>query len=120
MVAVCYGITAIALAGAALLRGIATPPFWLLWTAAAWAMQREAAVLLAQRIEVLSTKPWRDARAAQEMLSADVARWQQQAMEGSRRQRSTMQRRARRTDPMRRAICRPQNGRPRNRRAQNG
>ncbi|MFN7857778.1 MAG: DUF349 domain-containing protein [Acidovorax sp.] len=44
-------------------------------------VQREAAVLLAQRIEVLSTKPWRDARAAQEMLSADVARWQQQADE---------------------------------------
>jgi 4-hydroxybenzoate polyprenyltransferase len=45
MVAVCYGITAIALAGAALLRGIAHPPFWLLWTVAAWGMQREAAVL---------------------------------------------------------------------------
>jgi 4-hydroxybenzoate polyprenyltransferase len=45
VVALCYGFTAIALAGAALLRGIATPPFWLLWTVAAWAMQREAAVL---------------------------------------------------------------------------
>lgn len=44
-------------------------------------VQREAAVLLAQRIEVLSTKPWRDAHAALDMLSADVARWQQQADE---------------------------------------
>ncbi|WP_440108847.1 DUF349 domain-containing protein [Acidovorax sp. BL-A-41-H1] len=44
-------------------------------------VQREAAVLLAQRIEVLSTKPWRDAQAALEMLGADVARWQQQADE---------------------------------------
>lgn len=44
-------------------------------------VQREAAVLLAQRIEVLSTKPWRDAQAALETLRADVARWQQQAQE---------------------------------------
>lgn len=42
-------------------------------------VQREAAVLLAQRIEVLSTKSWRDAQAAQELLSTDVARWQEQA-----------------------------------------
>ena len=42
-------------------------------------VQREAAVLLAQRIEVLSTKPWRDAHAAIELLRADVARWQEQA-----------------------------------------
>lgn len=42
-------------------------------------VQREAAVLLAQRIEVLSTKPWRDAHAATELLRADVARWQEQA-----------------------------------------
>ncbi len=42
-------------------------------------VQREAAVLLAQRIEVLSTKPWRDAHAALELLRADVARWQEQA-----------------------------------------
>lgn len=42
-------------------------------------VQREAAVLLAQRIEVLSTKPWRDAQAALELLRADVARWQEQA-----------------------------------------
>jgi len=42
-------------------------------------VQREAAVLLAQRIEVLSTKSWSDAQAAQELLSSDVARWQEQA-----------------------------------------
>lgn len=44
-------------------------------------VQREAAVLLAQRIEVLSTKPWRDAQAALEALRTDVGRWQQQAQE---------------------------------------
>ena len=44
-------------------------------------VQREAAVLLAQRIEVLSTKPWRDADAAQEGLRSDVAHWQAQATE---------------------------------------
>ena len=42
-------------------------------------VQREAAVLLAQRIEVLSTKPWADAQAAQEALAADVAHWQAEA-----------------------------------------
>ncbi len=42
-------------------------------------VQREAAVLLAQRIEVLSTKSWRDAQAAQEVLQADVQHWQEQA-----------------------------------------
>jgi ATP-dependent RNA helicase SUPV3L1/SUV3 len=42
-------------------------------------VQREAAVLLAQRIEVLSTKSWRDAQAAGEALRADVPEWQQQA-----------------------------------------
>jgi len=42
-------------------------------------VQREAAVLLAQRIEVLSTKPWRDAQAALEVLRPDVAHWQDQA-----------------------------------------
>jgi ATP-dependent RNA helicase SUPV3L1/SUV3 len=42
-------------------------------------VQREAAVLLAQRFEVLSTKSWRDALAAEEALRADVAHWQQQA-----------------------------------------
>lgn len=42
-------------------------------------VQREAAVLLAQRIEVLSTKPWADAQTAQESLTADVAHWQTEA-----------------------------------------
>ena len=42
-------------------------------------VQREAAVLLAQRIEVLSTKSWRDAQAALEILRADVQHWQDQA-----------------------------------------
>ncbi|MEG3063621.1 MAG: DUF349 domain-containing protein, partial [Comamonas sp.] len=44
-------------------------------------VQREAAVLLAQRIEVLSTKPWRDALTALDALSVDVAHWQSQAGE---------------------------------------
>ncbi len=44
-------------------------------------VQREAAVLLAQRIEVLSTKSWRDAHAAQDALRVDVQRWQDQAQE---------------------------------------
>lgn len=43
-------------------------------------VQREAAVLLAQRIEVLSTKPWQDAQAAREVLQADVQHWQNQAL----------------------------------------
>ena len=42
-------------------------------------VQREAAVLLAQRIEVLSTKSWQDAQAAVESLRTDVAHWQAQA-----------------------------------------
>ncbi len=42
-------------------------------------VQREAAVLLAQRIEVLSTKPWRDAQTALEVLRNDVQHWQDQA-----------------------------------------
>jgi hypothetical protein len=42
-------------------------------------VQREAAVLLAQRIEVLSTKSWRDAQAAVEALRADIPQWQAQA-----------------------------------------
>ena len=42
-------------------------------------VQREAAVLLAQRIEVLSTKPWRDAQAASDALRSDVEHWQTQA-----------------------------------------
>ncbi|MDW5443215.1 DUF349 domain-containing protein [Polaromonas sp. SM01] len=44
-------------------------------------VQREAAVLIAQRIEVLSIKPWRDAESALETLRADVAHWQAQADE---------------------------------------
>ncbi len=44
-------------------------------------VQREAAVLLAQRIEVLSTKPWREAQSALDALAADVAHWQAQAGE---------------------------------------
>ncbi len=43
-------------------------------------VQREAAVLLAQRIEVLSTKPWRESQAIWEGLCTDVAQWQTQAM----------------------------------------
>lgn len=42
-------------------------------------VQREAAVLLAQRIEVLSTKSWRDAQTLLEALQLDVEHWQVQA-----------------------------------------
>jgi ATP-dependent RNA helicase SUPV3L1/SUV3 len=42
-------------------------------------VEREAAVLLAQRIEVLSTKPWQEAQAALASLKADVDHWQQRA-----------------------------------------
>ena len=42
-------------------------------------VEREAAVLLAQRIEVLSTKPWQEAQAALATLKADVDHWQQRA-----------------------------------------
>jgi hypothetical protein len=42
-------------------------------------VQREAAVLLAQRIEILSTKSWLDAQAVADGLSADVERWQTEA-----------------------------------------
>jgi hypothetical protein len=42
-------------------------------------VQREAAVLLAQRIEVLSTKPLAEALLGQTGLQADVAQWQAQA-----------------------------------------
>ena len=44
-------------------------------------VQREAAVLLAQRIEVLSTKPWAAAQAVWDGLRTDVAHWQEQAAE---------------------------------------
>ena len=43
-------------------------------------VQREAAVLLAQRIEVLSTKSWLDAQTASESLASDVSRWQAEAV----------------------------------------
>ncbi|MCY7319304.1 MAG: DUF349 domain-containing protein, partial [Ramlibacter sp.] len=39
-------------------------------------VQREAAVLLAQRIEVLSTKSWRDAQASAAALQADIPDWE--------------------------------------------
>ena len=42
-------------------------------------VQREAAVLLAQRIEVLSTKSWRDAQTVLAPLQMDVDHWQAQA-----------------------------------------
>lgn len=42
-------------------------------------VQREAAVLLAQRIEVLSTKSWKEAQAVHASLHTDVDQWQQQA-----------------------------------------
>ncbi len=42
-------------------------------------VQREAAVLLAQRLEVLSTKPWRDAQSALPVVQADIAHWREQA-----------------------------------------
>lgn len=42
-------------------------------------VEREAAVLIAQRIEVLSTKPWREAQHSAETLRNDVGHWQQQA-----------------------------------------
>ncbi len=42
-------------------------------------VQREAAVLLAQRIEVQSTKPLAEAEATQAALQADVAHWLDQA-----------------------------------------
>ncbi|MFM2262393.1 MAG: hypothetical protein RI959_1069 [Pseudomonadota bacterium] len=40
-------------------------------------VEREAAVLLAQRIELHSTKPWREAMGNLEALKADVIAWQQ-------------------------------------------
>ncbi|NDF46457.1 MAG: DUF349 domain-containing protein, partial [Betaproteobacteria bacterium] len=42
-------------------------------------VQREVAVLLAQRIEVLSTKPWQDALAQREGIQTDLDRWTAQA-----------------------------------------
>ncbi len=42
-------------------------------------IQREAAVLLAQRIELLSTKSWNDADTAEPGVNTDVAHWHTQA-----------------------------------------
>jgi hypothetical protein len=42
-------------------------------------VEREAAVLLAQRIEVLSTKSWTEALASMPPLQTDVAEWQDRA-----------------------------------------
>ena len=42
-------------------------------------VQREAAVLIVQRTEVLSTKPWRDAQVLWSSLREDVAHWRGQA-----------------------------------------
>lgn len=42
-------------------------------------VERESAVLLAQRIEVLSTKPIKEAQAALDALRVDVTQWQAQA-----------------------------------------
>ena len=42
-------------------------------------VERESAVLMAQRIEVMSTKPWRDAQQSAEGLRCDVGAWQEQA-----------------------------------------
>lgn len=41
-------------------------------------VEREAAVLLAQRVEVLSTKSWLEAQAQREAVQADLSRWQAQ------------------------------------------
>ncbi len=43
-------------------------------------VEREAAVLLAQRIEVLSTKPMQEAHAARQTLHGDVQAWSSQAL----------------------------------------
>jgi hypothetical protein len=40
-------------------------------------VERESAVLMAQRIEILSTKSWKDAQLALDGLRADVLQWQQ-------------------------------------------
>jgi hypothetical protein len=42
-------------------------------------VERESAVLMAQRIEVLSTKSWREAQASAASLRSDVEQWQRQA-----------------------------------------
>jgi 4-hydroxybenzoate polyprenyltransferase len=45
VVAGCYALTSLALAGAASLRGVNHPLFWVLWAGATLAMQREAWIL---------------------------------------------------------------------------
>lgn len=42
-------------------------------------VERESAVLMAQRIEILSTKSWKEAQTAVDALRADVQQWQVQA-----------------------------------------
>ena len=42
-------------------------------------VERESAVLMAQRIEILSTKSWKEAQAGVDGLRADVQQWQAQA-----------------------------------------
>ena len=44
-------------------------------------VEREAAVLLAQRVEVLSTKPVAEAQTAQTVLAQDVAQWHHQVQQ---------------------------------------
>ena len=44
-------------------------------------VQREAAALLAQRIELLSTKSWREAEAVQASLQADIQHWHAQTLQ---------------------------------------
>ena len=43
-------------------------------------VEREASVLISQRIEVQSTKPWQDAAQVMVALGGDVAHWQAQSM----------------------------------------
>ena len=43
-------------------------------------VEREASVLIAQRIEVLSTKPWQDALNGMAALGGDVSHWQTQCL----------------------------------------
>lgn len=43
-------------------------------------VEREASVLIAQRIEVLSTKPWQDASHLMAALGGDVSHWQTQSL----------------------------------------
>jgi 4-hydroxybenzoate polyprenyltransferase len=45
VVAGCYALTCLALAGAAWLRGVSHPVFWVLWAGTTLAMQREAWIL---------------------------------------------------------------------------